>query len=82
MSKTTLEVRPLQDGDRVGRPVRVDCRHGTTHIIYSEGQGPNAVRFTDVQLAALAVAKHYDEEGCRCTRRLRRRYGVVMPRWP
>ena len=56
------------------RQLEVDCHHGTT-TIHLMGPSP------DEHLAAaarLALARHYGAERCRCTAKLRRRYGVVV----
>ncbi len=52
----------------------VDCEHGTTTVTVITP--PGAVTFPDASSAATAVAKHYEEEGCRCTRKLRKRFNV------
>ena len=74
MSGTTLTARD-QNGARV---LTVDCQHGTTTLAYATGTGPGALRLTDADVARLALLKHFSEEGCRCTRELRRRYGVEV----
>jgi hypothetical protein len=50
----------------------VDCPHATT-------QGwliPGPVTPTDADLIRHLLERHRAEEGCRCTRGLRRRYGL------
>ena len=72
MSGATLTATD-RDGARV---LTVDCKHGTTTLAYANGADPDALQVTDTFAARLALAKHFDTEGCRCTRELRRRYGV------
>jgi hypothetical protein len=69
----TLSVHDL-DG---GRVVQVDCPHATTTVAYLPARGDVA---DDRMLTRLTLAKHYAEEGCRCTRHLRRRYGLEVRR--
>jgi len=65
----TLTTEPL-DG---GTLFVVDCEHGTTEVGLLNGE---ASGITAADAARVALAKHYGEEGCRCTRALRRKYGV------
>lgn len=66
----TLTTEPIAGGSLIV----VDCAHGTTQVSLVNGQ---ATGITEVHAAALALARHYDAERCRCTRSLRRRYGVA-----
>ncbi len=58
------------------RVLTVDCPHGETSIAYINATAPDALKVTDTAAAVMALVKHYGEEGCRCTRALRRKYGV------
>lgn len=63
--------------DQAGaRVLTVDCPHGETSIAYVNGTDPGALQITDAAAAVMALARHYEEERCRCTRKLRRRFGV------
>lgn len=66
MSTATLTIRD-QGNNR--KEITVDCEHGTT-----VGLGANTDRIGDAPFVAATVLKHYTEEGCRCTRKLRRKY--------
>ena len=73
----TLIHRPVPAyGDTVSELV-VDCEHGTTTLTVFQPRDPTAARVHEAACARLALAKHYDEERCRCTRELRRRFGLV-----
>jgi hypothetical protein len=74
MSKL-LTIEPVPGFTRARRVV-VDCRHGTTTVHFFEGR--NGPIPTDAELAATALARHYAEERCRCTRKLRRQYGLPI----
>jgi hypothetical protein len=69
--EATLRVRPLDPALAQGKRIVVACPHGRTEAIVlgddTTGQLPLRV----------AVAKHYAEEGCTCTRSLRRRLGMA-----
>ena len=66
MSTATLEI--IDMGGITKRYV-IDCPHGTTTVFGMDGSG-----LGDAVLVATAVMKHYSEEGCDCTRALRRQY--------
>jgi hypothetical protein len=68
-STATLTVRD----DGPVRYIQVDCRHATTTVALIAGGGHV---IDPLAGARLGLLRHYAEEGCRCTRRLRRRYGV------
>ena len=74
MSNATLTVEPLADQpDKVeyGKTAIVDCQHATTRVdLINPQDGMDAAKI----VAAMAIGKHYDEEGCQCTRKLRARY--------
>lgn len=68
----TLVVEPyrlLPDAKRIV----IDCRHGETSVVFMPSE---ALALSDTALARMALSKHYSEERCRCTRRLRKRLGV------
>jgi hypothetical protein len=69
----TIRVRPLPGTDT--REVVIDCKHATTTATIVQPPGV-AVHLSDVEVARVALARHYGEEACRCTRRLRQRYGL------
>ena len=69
----TIEIENLGDGEK---RITVDCPHGTT-----TGHALNAAAVEEGALVASLVMKHYAEEGCRCTRKLRRKYPPsLLPR--
>ena len=74
MSRATLKKRPVK-GVQFTEEFVVDCEHGTTTVFAMNPPGA-AVQISDYQTSAMAVAKHYDEEHCRCTRQLRKRFGL------
>jgi|SoiMethySBSTD1v2_1073268.scaffolds.fasta_scaffold2850611_2 hypothetical protein len=63
----TLTAETTPGGNRVWT---VDCRHGTTRCAVVDDE------VVDREAARLVIASHYAYERCRCTRKLRRRYGV------
>ena len=69
----TLTITPSPYGLDV-RHLILDCEHGETsvHIV---GRAPEA---HEVAAVRLALARHYEAEGCRCTLALRRGYGLVQ----
>ena len=73
MSTATLEIVDL--GGITKRYV-IDCPHGTTTVFGMDGSG-----LGDAVLVTTAVMKHFSEEGCDCTRELRRQYPpTLLPR--
>jgi hypothetical protein len=74
MSKATLDIVPRPDLGAGGRILTLDCPHATTTVVVATLDGPDAPGMDDVTAARAALARHYDAEGCRCTRQLRRRY--------
>lgn len=58
------------------RVLMVACKHGETSVAYVNALAPDAPRVSDARIAFIALVKHYTEQGCRCTRELRQRYGV------
>jgi hypothetical protein len=62
------------EDDHGGRQVMLDCPHGTTGAIVAGGTVP------DTALVRAVIVTHDAVEGCACTRDLRRRYGVGLPR--
>ena len=78
MSHTaTLAITHRPDLGERGRVLTIDCEHGVTTLAIAEGEDTGAVRVPDELIARIAVARHYDAEGCACTAGLRRRYGVM-----
>jgi hypothetical protein len=73
MSRAKLRVTPLVGVE--GMRIEVDCEHGTTALSVLTPPGVNPLR--DAQAIAAAVARHYAEERCRCTRHLRLQYLTV-----
>ncbi len=73
MSRATLTIRPELEHAPGATRYEVDCEHATTWLMALPGREP----IPDAVFVRLAVAKHYDEERCSCTRQLRRRYGVT-----
>ena len=74
MSHATLTIDRIPHADNA-RAFVVDCEHGTTTITVFAAPDP-AKSPPDTVHARLAVATHYAEEHCRCTRLLRRRFGI------
>lgn len=66
----TLTIRDLTSDLR---RFEVDCRHATTTRI-----ARNASKIGDAAVVAGVVLKHYSEEGCTCTRELRRQYPPTL----
>ena len=58
------------------REVTADCPHGTTTLTILDGD-PGSMVLTDRAAAVIAVERLLAEEGCRCARRLAKRYGVM-----
>lgn len=59
------------------RALVIDCRHATTTIVVTNGTGAGAPQISDVAAVRMGLARHHAEQGCGCTRALRRRYGPV-----
>lgn len=76
MSTARLTIRPETSVSPPGRRVEVDCEHGTTTLTMCAPAG--GLVLPDDAISRVAVAKHYSEERCRCTRRLRARLGMVL----
>ena len=76
--EATLTITAFPARGAAGRTVAatVACPHGTTTISRTRDTDPGARRATDADVARLALVEHHGTEGCRCTRELRRRYGV------
>ncbi len=74
MSATLTDVPVPMLGEDV-KQIVVDCRHGTTTLTIV-APNPEAMQRQEMAATRLALVKHYEEERCRCTRRLRKRYGV------
>ena len=55
------------------RQLVVDCPHGRTVALYANGTAPGAPALTDTDVVRVLLVRHALTEGCRCTRRLRRR---------
>lgn len=77
MSAATLTATPAPELAPGARQITIDCRHGTTSLTMIPPRNPDAYRPHEAACVRLALLKHYSEEGCRCTRRLRERYGVT-----
>ena len=69
----TLTTEPIAGG----RLLVVDCEHGQSSLAFMNGTDPEAPQITEEQAARLVISHHYANEGCRCTRELRRRFGVL-----
>jgi hypothetical protein len=77
MSEATLTITPLPVEVGTARQVVLDCRHGTTRILACEH--PNGVQISEDDAVRVALARHHEAEGCRCTRQLWRQYfGAVL----
>jgi len=76
MSAATLTAEPPPDLAPGARQIIVDCQHGTTSLTLIPPRDPAAYRPHEAACVRLALLKHFSEEGCNCTRKLRRRYGV------
>lgn len=71
----TLTITPARQYAPDARLFEVDCVHGTTSLVVlpapvAENNPPDTFH------ARTAIARHFAEEHCRCTRQLRRRFGV------
>lgn len=53
----------------------VDCAHGSTAVVYSNGP---AFEIPESVAVAMALGRHHEEEGCACTRKLRERFGGAL----
>ena len=75
MSRATLVVEAAPEYGPGVRRLTLDCRYATTtaHVV-GPGETPAAV---DRQMVQVLLLKHHAEEGCACTRELRRRYGLT-----
>lgn len=58
----TLKIQPMKGMSDV-REFVVDCQHGTTTLVAVR---PEKAGIGDRQMVAMAIAKHEDEEHCRC----------------
>jgi hypothetical protein len=76
MSTATLTAEPAPDLAPGARQIIVDCRHGRTELTIIPPRDPAAYRPHEAACVRLALLKHYTNEGCRCTRKLGKRYGV------
>ncbi len=56
------------------RYVEIDCSHDTTTSAYKNGED---FALSDADVVRTMLLKHYSVEGCSCTRRLRKRYGLT-----
>ena len=72
MSTATLKKTHIAD---YTDKFEIDCEHGTTYIIVGHPPGSKA-ELSDVEAAQVTIATHYTEERCRCTRKLRERFGL------
>jgi hypothetical protein len=69
----TLRIKPAPEAGPGARLFEVDCEHGTT-------QGwliPGALPIERAAFITYLLERHQAEEGCRCTRKLRLRYGLI-----
>jgi hypothetical protein len=76
MSTATRTAEPAPDLAPDARQIMIDCKHGTTTLTVFPPRDPAAVKPHEAACVRLALLKHWSEEGCGCTRQLRRRYGV------
>ena len=74
MSTATLAARDAPDLGPGWRVIELDCDHGTTQSAYKNGA---AVPLSDAAVVRVMLLRHSAAERCRCTRRLRKRYGVT-----
>jgi hypothetical protein len=72
MSLAKLVTRPSDARYGGHKSISVDCEHGETTIAVIQPVGAPTV--SEQTVIATAVARHYLEEGCRCTRKLRLQY--------
>jgi hypothetical protein len=70
----TLTARAAPEYGPDWRYIEIDCDHGTTQGAYAPGPDPSV---GDAEIVRVMLLRHYLTEGCRCTRRLRKRYGVT-----
>ena len=69
----TLTARAAPEYGPDWRYIEIDCDHGTTTSAYKNGDD---LQLDDVDVVKVMLLKHYYAERCRCTKALRRRYGV------
>jgi hypothetical protein len=73
MSQATVVARDAPEYGRGYRFIEVDCGHGTTTSVYRNGDD---LVVADADIVRVMLLRHYYAERCRCTKALRRRYGV------
>ena len=73
----TLTIAAAPQHGPAARAIVVDCAHGTSTAVLMAGGPPEVVAAHERASVALAIAKHFSEERCRCTAKLRRRYGLA-----
>jgi hypothetical protein len=70
----TLVIAPRPDLADGARYFEIDCRHArTTALVLADAAAPVLL---DDDVVRTLLVRHDDEEGCGCTRRLWRRYGM------
>ena len=74
MSAATFTRRLAPEYGQGVEVIEVDCDHGTTTVVLLAPRSRAPSDFEVRVATASAVWTHYDREGCRCTRRLRRLY--------
>jgi len=72
VSEATLTVREFPISGMVGRRVEVDCAHATTGV--TTLVPPWGLDVSESDMARVALATHYGEEGCSCTAALWREH--------
>ena len=78
MSKATITAEDAPEYGPSVRRIVVDCEHGTStaHLV----SPPGAPSFGDATIVQMLLLRHFEAERCRCTRSLRRRYGLTRTR--
>jgi hypothetical protein len=69
----TLTARDAVEYGPGWRSIEIDCEHGTTTSAYKNGDD---LTLADADIVRVMLLRHYEAERCRCTKALRRRYGV------
>ena len=76
VSKVTITASDTAELGEGWRRVALDCPHGTTTAHYANGRAGH-LQLAEVDVVRALLMKHHAEQQCRCTRSLRRRYGLT-----
>ena len=75
MTRATLTAEDASEFGAGVRRIVLDCPHATStaHLVSPPGAPPAA----DAAIVQMLLLRHFEAERCRCTRSLRRRYGLT-----